>query len=133
MTATMAEPSTGAPEEFTVMDGAFVDGGAAVALPIECRIRFYEPGQIEPSTGVEQGGFLFQLDGFVIDAYPQSFTIENAAVPMIEIGAEGYVAAQCSTDGDSLPDGTVGGWFPGLPLQRVTVPASNVYIPIQPL
>ena len=126
--------STGAPEEFTVLDGAFVDGDAAVALPIECRIRFYEPGQIEPSTGVEQGGgYLFQLGGFVIDAYPQSFTVESASVPTVEIGAEGYIAAQCSTDGDSLPDGMVGGWFPALPLQRVTVPASNIFIPIIPL
>lgn len=129
----MAGDSTEGPDEFIVLEGAFIDGGAPVDLPVQCRITFYMPGQIEPSSGVEQGGFLFQLGGFTIDAYPQSYAVESTRVPMVERGVEGYVAAQCDANGNGLFDDSIGGWFPGLPLQRVTVPASNVYISIQTL
>jgi hypothetical protein len=121
--------STGA-SEFVVLSGAFVDGGAAVALPIDCRISFYSMGQIEPSTAMELGGFAFQVGGFTVDAYPQSYEIHSAAIPMVERGAEGYVAAECDGDGDGLFDDDLVGYHPGLPLQLITVPASEVFIPI---
>jgi hypothetical protein len=118
-------------QPFTVITGGFVDGGATVRLPITCRVTFYEPGQIEPSTGETQGGFLFQLGGFTIDMFPQNFEIESTEVPMVEEGVEGYIVAQCAADDDGLFDDGLIGYYPALPLQRVTVPASNVFIPIQ--
>jgi hypothetical protein len=124
------DSSTGPPEEFTVIAGAFIQGNAAVNLPIGCRIAFYEPGQVEPSTGIAQGGFLFQLGGFTVDAYPQSFAIESAQTPMVEYGVEGYVVAECDADNDGVFDDDLVGYYPELPLQLVTVPASNIFIPI---
>lgn len=118
-------------QPFTVLRGGFTDGGAMARLPIECRITFYEPGQIEPSTGETQGGFLFQLGGFTIDMFPENFEIESTEVPMVEEGVEGYIVAQCAADDDGLFDDGLIGYYPSLPLQRVTVPADNVFIPIQ--
>jgi hypothetical protein len=129
-TGMQADSTSVGPDEFVVISGGFVDGGASVNLPIECQVTFYEPGQIEPSTAMEQGGFLFRLSGFVVDAYPQSFEIQSAQVPMVERGQEGYAAARCDGDGDGQYDDGLVGYFPALPLQRVTIPATNVFIPI---
>jgi hypothetical protein len=63
--------------------------------------------------------------------FPQNFEIESAAVPMVEEGVEGYIVAQCAADDDGLFDDGLIGYYPSLPLQRVTVPADNVFIPIQ--
>ena len=131
--SSMDDSTTGPPEMFTVISGEFVDGGGGVQVPIECRIRFWAPGHIEPSTGVDTGEFLFQRGGFVVDEFPQAYSISNDEVSMIDFGMVGYAGAQCDADANGQFDDDVGGFYPTLPLEQITVPSSGVDFAIAPL
>jgi hypothetical protein len=116
----------------TVLAGSFVNGGGMIDLPLQCRIRFYAPGDVEPSTGTETGAYKFQIGGTLglVDEFPQAFTVTSEQVVDCKCGDTGYLAASCDLNGDGTFADGVGGYYPGLPMQLITLPATGVAIPI---
>ena len=123
--------STGAVTD--LLSGQFVDGsGGTYVPPFTCSIRFHAPGEIEPTTGVDSGFTLQQT--FTIDSFPSDWVVTaQSSGGAINVGDTGYVTASCDTDGDFLNDDNVGGWYPTLPLDLVTVPAAGLDISIADL
>jgi len=117
---------------YTVLTGRFNDGGGGYALPIQCTVRFHRPGEINPSNGIETATTFSRP--FVIDAFPQSFTIMSDEIGDVVVpGDTGYITSQCDVDGDNFFDDNAGAYFPSLPMVEVSVPASSIDLAVGPV
>ncbi len=117
---------------YAVLTGRFADGGGGYALPIQCSVRFHLPGEINPSNGIETATTFSRP--FVIDAFPQSFTIMSDDIgDVVAPGDSGFVTSECDVDGDNFFDDNVGAYFPSLPMVEVSVPASSIDLAVGPL
>ncbi len=117
---------------YAVLTGRFTDGGGGYALPIQCTVRFHRPGEINPSNGIETATTFSRP--FVIDAFPQSFTIMSDEIGDVVVPDDnGYVTSECDVDGDNFFDDNAGAYFPSLPMVEVSVPASSIDLAVGPL
>ncbi len=117
---------------YAVLTGRFNDGGGGYALPIQCTVRFHRPGEINPANGVESATTFSRP--FVIDAFPQSFTIMSDEIGDVAMmGDPGYVSSECDIDGDNFFDDNAGAYFPGLPMTEITIPASSIDLAVGPI
>lgn len=134
-TADTGTADTGSDTGTAVRDllaGVFVPAAEVdYTLPIQCAIRFHAPGLIEPSTGIDSGHTL--LRSFPVAAWPSSFAVTAQETGVLEPGDIGFVTAQCDVDDDGLLNDGVGGYWPGLPLEQVTIPATDLELVIGPL
>ncbi len=130
-TASDSDASTG-PGIYAVLTGRFNDGGGGYALPITCTIRFHRPGEINPSNGIETATTFTRP--FLIDAFPQSFTIMNDEIgDVVAPGDPGFISSECDIDGDNFFDDGAGAYFPALPMVQVSVPASSIDLAVGPV
>lgn len=115
-----------------LLSGRFINElGEAYPPPVTCSVRFYALGQIEPSTGVSSDVTLQQ--SFSIEQWPADWAITpQLAGDAIVPGDAGYITAICDTDGDGLTDDGVGGYYPALPLEPLSIPAEGLDIEIGP-
>lgn len=125
------DESSGGPAVYTILSGQFTDNGSFLP-PITCTVKFHLPGQIDPSSGLETDNAFTQA--FVIDAFPQPFSITNEQVGnVVVMGDTGFVTSECDTDGDEFFDDGVGAYFPGLPLSEISLPASSIELVLGPI
>ncbi|MGH1343996.1 MAG: hypothetical protein ACRBN8_20730 [Nannocystales bacterium] len=117
---------------YAVLTGRFEDGGGGYALPITCTVTFHRPGEINPSNGIESATTFSRP--FLIDAFPQSFTIMNDEIGDVVVPDDpGYVTSQCDVDGDNFFDDNAGAYFPSLPMVEISIPASSIDLAVGPL
>jgi len=113
-----------------VLLGGVLDTEEDIPTPINCAIRFYELNAIDPGTGLEVEVYKAQFI-FEVPAWPASFEVdEDDAEGLLETDESGYVAALCDGDGNNIFDDGLGGFYPGLPLEEVVLPALELEIAI---
>jgi hypothetical protein len=104
--------------------------GTTTVVPITCNVRLHLPEFLDPDTGLP-GEFVHE-EPVPVRALPQAYTVFMADGDFIGPGDSVYVSTLCDVDGDGAPD-TVGGYYPGVPVEPVELPASNVDIPLDEL
>jgi hypothetical protein len=97
---------------------------------MECTVYFYLLDAIDPQTGtVFDEPQMFAP--IIVEAWPQTFEIGwDHATPNVAQGDVGFVGVSCDIDGDLVVDDGVGGWYPEVPLEPVTAPATELVIEI---
>ncbi len=109
--------------------GEIAIGDGAWTPPLPCVVRFYLADQLDPDTGVAME---WEAEiPIVIDAFPFTYMLTRNDVPAtVDFGTEGYIGTRCDFDGDEQLD-NVGGFFPELPAELVTLPAPDVDMALQ--
>jgi hypothetical protein len=102
-------------------------------LPLECTVYFYSEDAVDPQTGTVVGEpEMFAT--LMVEAWPHLFAIGwDHATPNVAPGDTGFVGVACDVDGDLTLDESVGGWYPRVPLEPITAPATDLVIEIGPL
>jgi len=99
-------------------------------IPITCFVRLHLLESLDPGSGLP---IEYVHDEPVpVQALPQAYTVLSADGDVVGPGDSVYVSTICDVDGDGGPD-SVGGYYPGLPVEPVDLPASGIDIPLDDL
>lgn len=107
-----------------LFSGELAEGDGGWDLPMSCALRFFVGDQLDPVNGVSTEWEAEVL--LEIDAFPYLYSIGNDEVPAtVANGSMGWVGIRCDFDGDGMND-NVGGFFPQLPAQQITLPRDDI-------
>ena len=107
-----------------LLAGQILSGDPTITTPLNCALRLFEPGGIDPATGnVIQIGLQIPV---TVQQFPTAYQVSiDDAAGVIGPGQAVYAAVTCDVDGDGLFD-NVGGFYPALPLELFQLPATGI-------
>lgn len=107
-----------------LLSGRVLAGAPNIVTPLNCALRLFEPGGIDPATGnIVDVALQVPL---TVQQLPHPYQVGiNDAAGVIMPGQAVYATVTCDIDEDGLFD-NLGGFYPQLPLELFQLPSTGI-------
>lgn len=105
-----------------LLSGQLLDGSAEL-VPVACYVRVHLLDSFDPGSGLPIQSVYEER--VMLRALPQAYAIASVPSGLVGPGDSVYVTTVCDVEGDGIAD-NVGGYYPGIPVEPVLLPAVEI-------